>query len=656
MEIRGSFLNGHPDAKSADYIVENNNYCKVVKHMNVAPVSVSYGKANEWENFRPIDICFKTTDKNIPNIKKRGRLVIISVPKHGQLEISIIPKLSQDQLKKSASKIGSSEQNSRLEKDESIYREYMDNHIVPVSSEIRLKAIYEFDVPRRLPNIFCDAIQKRRYGDNDTNKPMQSCKAIKSEPNELASFRGYVELDSASSSKVKLAASWKDINDDIRLDNHNHVEGSTATVARDVAFKKYDPGLPDLKHATNFEFPGHSLDLDTLTPKSLRSTRYNFFDQFSLQCKEDKVFYGTPPNDADTLSDSVITEKIELLNFSDNRRKVAKLRALVSPRIQSAEDNLFSSSSVLLDVPSGVELPAPSIAFVIPIVSDDELEEPKYGHQKKYGLRVFVNRPAFISGPGERIAIGCASINTINDDSDGSLNKFITQWGEDPVERMGLEVTNRLPRASSFGTLADYSSDSKHYGLDEDLYPKNVAGGRESVIYIDNIENPKKRDASENRNISIASYALRFDDQLKLWYFDILMNDLFYGWCGFALYRHQPHSLDQFELSINPDWVYGSFLYEGSVAWYKKNKLIHITVGPVYDSSLSYEVSSIKYSNGVSENMADEGREYSILELKSYPVSGSGKYFEITVKETKSPWNLVTKRFGKSVSSRVISD
>ena len=49
-------------------------------------------------------------------------------------------------------------------------------------------------------------------------------------------------------------------------------------------------------------------------------------------------------------------------------------------------------------------------------------------------MRIYVQRPWFLSGPGERLAVGCR-VGQLDAGPRSMLDKYATQWGEDPVER-----------------------------------------------------------------------------------------------------------------------------------------------------------------------------------------------------------------------------
>ncbi len=224
------------------------------------------------------------------------------------------------------------------------------------------------------------------------------------------------------------------------------------------------------------------------------------------------------------------------------------------------------------------------------------------------------------------------------------MPKHITQWGEDPVERGRLQSTRRMPLASDFVSC--------HSRLPEDspleLYPPYTTDGNAPVIYRDNLRVSADAPRTPVRRLSVASFAQQYDRRQLLWYSDIYVRGDFFGWCGLSLYRHQPHAVDGRELSEAWDWVYAAVLYGEPIAWVERNGNLRVTIGPVFDANVSFDLDSLAYHDGISRPTADVSRV--LTPMESYRVDDA-VYFDGVVKADHSEWSVVKKRFGHVVAS-----
>jgi hypothetical protein len=343
-------------------------------------------------------------------------------------------------------------------------------------------------------------------------------------------------------------------------------------------------------------------------------------------------------------------------NFKDQRRKLAKVEAVAVGRFAQrfgagtvlAERR---SNAVIVDVPSSIKMTPPKVSHIVPLRREFlGRDANSYTRSATFGIRIYLRKEWFQSGVGERLAIGCVTGGDARPTGGEDILKYVTQWGEDPIERAGLRSTARMPRASDF-VVPDRDVDSVNF--DESLYPANIVGGRTPVIYRDNIGLAPSVPGGEQRWISVASYALRYDEAQRLWYADVQIEGDFFGRCGMALYRHQPHALGARELSDASAWVYAAVLYGEPVAWVEKQDNLHVTIGPVYDASVSFDLDSLKYHDGISDNLSEPDR--TLHPLKSYRV-GKGLYFEAVVPKKHFNWGLFKKRFGYPVASSRLRD
>lgn len=652
--IRAKVLNGDPQIAPTEYVYVEGRYCQILKHAMVESVEQNYGRKREWESFAPIQLNFRTTSRSRVGVRSRGWFgqyyrIDYTVPESVTIELSILPVLEPANLKLTAWKVGSSS-----ELQTSANREHLNVSLsVPDVAEQRITVVHLSPKPRRAPAIVWEPTRLHTPPSPPSDIATHVGTARRAIDSEFADVIGRVEVDAASTAEVRFEAVWEDINDATQQAAYVLNPGASASKPRSVTFRKYAPERPSYpRFAELFLQPGA---LSALKDWKVAGSTFGFFDQFSLQCAEDKLFYGVAPNDS-----HMKVDETGRLNVRDQRRKILTLRAIAVARgfehfpELSVEERSAFSDPVPVDVPSSHFLTPPKIRYVMPLVRrvSDTGQNGRSDIRRLYGIRVYVDRPWFESGPGERLAIGCSTSEDIANATTSEVSKYFTQWGEDPLERPHINSTRRAPRAADFGTLSEYAERP----LDENLYPAGVTGGRSAVTYSDNLRvfGEARVVKHSERFVSCASYAMRYDDHQRLWYADIVTTTEFFGWCGFALYRHQPHALPGRELSERPDWVYAALLYDEPVAWVQRGGQLHITVGPVYDPNVSYEFDSLAFNSNVSKNLSRLEEQRHRIQLKSYTVGGV-RYFEGVVDKKRFEWKLLKKRFGAPVATRSLS-
>lgn len=644
--VRATLVNGDDGAPPEDLVYVESSFCRVSAHVHLDPIAQEYGPRGEWQRFRPIVVTFRTSNGRSPRIRRRRTSgnpgIEVSVPAGCELHLSFRPLVESNDTRRSAAHVASSAQ---LVQFEALAQLGLDGGLpTPAIAEQTLRVVYATEQPRATPTFV--ALPPRAVPSaNVEETPAIAKRAVDS---EYAQIVGRIELDAASTKEVRLEAKWSDINDDPAQPMFSLQAGQASMSPKSIAFRPYEPARPSADLFRAMFLSTDAQGLPALANFRVGSTQYGFIDQFGLQCSEDKVFLGHAP-----FSDAP-EDATGRINFGDQRRKLASVEAVALSRFgiyfPAARSIERRSSGTIVDVPSGVRMSAPQVDHVVPLRWADVARRTN-GAQRSatYGLRVYVRRPCFSSGPGERVAIGCAVEARATGRADGHVDKYVTQWGEDPIERAGLRSTMRMPRASDF-----VAPSAAEPGTDEvaaELYPSGAIGGRAPVIYSDNIA-VAPPDGGTTRNISVASYLMRFDSRKRLWFFDVFVGSEFFGWCGLALYRHQPHSLHLRELSPSCQWVYAAVLYGEPVAWVKKADVLSVTVGPVFDANLSFELDSLRYRGGVSDDVRSAAR--STTRLQSYRV-GNASYFEASVRGDERDWELVKRRFGRLIGSLPLS-
>jgi len=642
--IRAKVLNGDEQREPEDLLYSDGTYCRLVKHVELQGVTEKYGDENDWKAFKPIVISLRTSSQKKAEIARKGwwghcRHVEVRVPPATQVQLSLVPLFDAGLLTKTASYMASS---AELLGQGSVARG-AEAFIVPAVAEEKINVIHAVSGPRANPILNCFNPKLTPNGENAN----MICTAERDQDSQFATFVGRVDVDAASTKEVRLEASWMDVADSANQEKYFLQAGKAAMPARSVVFEEFEPTRPSAVNFHSLFLSGTAGQLSSalLNYRVEGESQYGFTDQFDLQCIENKVFFNR------TGEPSAAKSTSNRFDAKDLRRKLVKLEAIgvcrfVDKFADKSSNAEVRSNTVVVDVPSTVRMGAPQISHVVPLRAEDSVGTEASGMRRPlFGLRIYVRKPFFESGFGERLAIGCCTAEASNT-GDTELQKYVTQWGEDPIERAGLSLTLRTPRASDFESPTEETDDAVH--LDDVLYPADVSGGRAVVIYRDGLDLAARDSKNPKRSLSIASYALQYDDRQRLWYADVRIRGEFFGWCGMALYRHQPGALLGRELSETSAWVFAAILYGEPVAWVERDGNLHLTIGPVHDPYVTFELDSLAYQDGVSRNLIGLQRDNQIL--KSYVVD-KARYFEAVIPSKNFGWGLLKKRFGFAVAS-----
>jgi hypothetical protein len=168
----------------------------------------------------------------------------------------------------------------------------------------------------------------------------------------------------------------------------------------------------------------------------------------------------------------------------------------------------------LVNVPSSARPDAPKIVYVIPTF---QWQETSAGRNRiGGGLRVYLERPWWVSGGGEMLAVVMENPSQISRNPD--LSKFVTTWGIDPLHP-GVAMPD-LPKPLNFPLRA----------RDAALVRLSDLGGE---------------------MVTVAGHQVGFDRERDLWYCDIQIDTgaTYFPFVRLALARWQPNSLPDLELS-----------------------------------------------------------------------------------------------------------
>ncbi|WP_338828320.1 hypothetical protein [Bradyrhizobium sp. 27S5] len=616
-----TLFNGDPHSQQHEFTFKDGAFYELIQHLTLPSVNARFGKSGQWEKFRPIQISFATTSNLYPSLSVNSgqKRVNVTVPAGAELELTLTPVVSNEELRKTATYASSTDQlrQARATKADDA------NLPFPGLVQHKIRAIHCVKQPAIAPFVGSEPTVSTGEG---KVIPIASRERLK----ETAQLGGYLQVDAATTGQVRIEASWSDIEDNAKSRKYILNAATANSKTRSITFSQYK--VPAASTVAR---------VDASTSTALISAgKLSLTEQFELQSAENKIFLELKDN----------TPLSCAVDFVDTRRKQAKVRAVAIGRypnqFKSDKPDAFERRSDWwpIDVPASMKMVAASISHIIPL-SRDLIEGEPARQTRVYAMRIFVYRPWFLSGPGERLAIGCRA-GRFNEGPSASLNKYLSQWGEDPVERPKLPITKRLPRASDF-RIPDMSIE---VALDSKLYSAHSVEGNAAVLYRDNVVRVQNSPEPDNDILSLASFALRWHEETKLWYCDVEIGQNFVGWCGMALYRHQPNAHEGLQISESPAWAYGAILHGESVAWTERQGMLHITVGPVFDRYTTFELDATKYNDGVSANLHDGSGQRAAMQ--KYVVQGK-TYFEGVVR-ADNEWSLVKLRFGSDVSSKRI--
>lgn len=191
--------------------------------------------------------------------------------------------------------------------------------------------------------------------------------------------------------------------------------------------------------------------------------------------------------------------------------------ALVAPPVTKA------SNAITLDLPSTARPAAPNVAWIVPTFgwTDQTSGLKRTRTRSGGGLRVFLDRPWFSSGAGERLAVVLATGPVAL--GDHQLRDLVTQLGTDPAFRTEAP-TSGFPAIGQF----PLAKDTKPILTVPELVDRGTAGV-----------------------VAAAIHDVEWDADRKRWTCDIVLppDRVYAPFAHLALARYQPNSLTGVELS-----------------------------------------------------------------------------------------------------------
>jgi hypothetical protein len=311
---------------------------------------------------------------------------------------------------------------------------------------------------------------------------------------------GALQINGASTAAVDLEARWIEWLDDLS-----------------------EPGPTQAQHASHVDrIPLPTLDAGPVAADGSANSR-----KVAVYVPRiDSLWFAAPFDQLDGVPapDELAAPLHEL---SDTRHRMVRYRAVSSSRFQEYFPDLGTVTtrtgpSLTVDVPSSTRPLPPDIRYVVPTFTWDRqaTTNTKTEVRGGNGLRVYLSRPWYSSGPDELLGVvlwpGSAAAPPT--DAQREADKaFITQWGLDPIWTGGL-----------LGAVPDTSA-----------FPAAVRRAAGLTLQ----ETPQQ--------VDVAGHEVGYDPDRRLWYCDIQVANFaaYTPFVRLALARFQPHSIPGAELS-----------------------------------------------------------------------------------------------------------
>jgi hypothetical protein len=189
------------------------------------------------------------------------------------------------------------------------------------------------------------------------------------------------------------------------------------------------------------------------------------------------------------------------------------------------------TTSATMHVPNSKRPAAPSPLYVIPVTNRAN-EVSRTGSSVSWtrnALRIYLNRPWWSSGDGERLGVVCwhaGSSTSAVPPTD--LSPYVTQWGFDPIHksRLTLAAGPKQPTPTCF--------------------PLSTASSANASLSIEEI----------GTKVDVAGHSVQYDPDRDLWFADIKVTsprgaelESYTPFIRFALVRYQPNSITNAALS-----------------------------------------------------------------------------------------------------------
>lgn len=234
----------------------------------------------------------------------------------------------------------------------------------------------------------------------------------------------------------------------------------------------------------------------------------------------------------------------------------SRFREFMPPAIRNAggPDGTNDQIKVVSDeavrwVENSAPPPPPEILYVIPTFG--WTRTTKSGETTSWrdggGLRVYLNRPWFVTGHNEMLAVVLPSKSASPAELRDRLKPHVTQWGTDPIWG-SVNVTTAAPSLAQF-PLAVTAGPLDPARL-ADFVPDEEAELPPGDFKLSGLVNPSLPADSPVR-LEVAPHVVGYDSERELWFADIVVNGVqsYTPFIRLALARYHPVSVDGAHLS-----------------------------------------------------------------------------------------------------------
>jgi len=241
---------------------------------------------------------------------------------------------------------------------------------------------------------------------------------------------------------------------------------------------------------------------------------------------EPRVVFGVDVQPEDKSALNEINNDRARHFFGDTKRRKVKYHAVATSRFRdyfpvSAADDAtrftVAGKEYQADVPASARPEPPRVSYCIPSFQRVSATDST---QRLGGIRIYLERPWFSSGEGERLGVvflepfffSGVMVNYLDFQS---VRPWVSEWGHDPMWVSGTLPTDML-RGSSFPGATIESG----LGLAEQYNPSGP-------------------------DISVASFPVEFDPDLKLWFADVRLEvgSAYMPFVRLAVCRWQPWAI-----------------------------------------------------------------------------------------------------------------
>jgi hypothetical protein len=246
--------------------------------------------------------------------------------------------------------------------------------------------------------------------------------------------------------------------------------------------------------------------------------------------------------------------------FADTRARLVTYRAIATTRFREymppdirddATKLIAESKPADVWVSSSSAPPPPSVRYMVPTFGWTRQSGTRGSRQSWRtggGLRVYLDRPWYASGPNEMLAVLLmrGDPDTIKDSK-----TCASQWGADPAW-IGEHVTTTAPAARDFPLRVGAGPIPYAIPPEADPDPLDVDPAPTGQAVTQISTGPfRPQGTAQGVQVDVAPHAVGYDRERRLWYCDIVIRpgDAYFPFVRLALARYQPNSVAGLELS-----------------------------------------------------------------------------------------------------------